>query len=593
MNWNHSGKLSLVVHHWLFWLMIITAIGIFLRMLPSLFNAAWGVDFGIYYGLTNSFLQTKELINFYDGWGSSYQYFPVLYTITGLLHWVTGIEVIQLMPKIAPIIGGLTIPIFYFIVKELIGDKKIALLASALLSVSTFHVYQTSHAAPLTVGHLFMMLSIYFFIKYIRDQKYLLPLLVSTILLILSHHFTTYFYLISITFMLFYHTMEKYVKPQHLYPLLFYIGLAATIAFSYWGFIATPVFNFFTKKMFLPPTGVILLFYAFIFGGVLFIRFWKQQYPQFLDFHLFSNYSKEKTILIMFILISVLSITVSFTGLRGLDAALPPIAILLSIPMIFLVSFAFAGFSLLPSQKGHMFIKGWIMGISLSFLYAIVSGELFPDRHLEYLIVPLCIPAALTLNELINEYKDSRKMNLFKAYTPSKFIHSKKKIVLIGSIILLFVSNMIVAYPTIDSLDHIDERVSTNCINCIEWMQGNVSNISVIASDHRISMLAWAADFNIPLGEDNITMNVWTANNSSACLLEIQRLNITHIIIDDIMFDKVINVDVGHYYHFTNKSYDKFKKPPFEMIYRNATMNDQQIEEHWIEVYQVNFSQMT
>ena len=592
MNWNQSTKMSLLIHHWLFWLMIITFIGIFLRMLPSLLNAAWGVDFGIYYGLTNSFIETKEFINFYDGWGSSYQYFPVLYTITGVVHWITGIEVIQLMPKIAPILGGLTIPIFYFIVKDLIGNKRIAILASALLSVSTFHVYQTSHAAPLTVGHFFMMLSFYFFIKYVKDQKYIIPLFFSTVLLILSHHFTTYFYLISITFMVFYYTTEKHVRSKHLYHLLFYIGLAATLAFGYWGFIATPVFGFFTNKMFLPPTVIILLFYAFIFSGVLFIRFWKKQYPDFLQRQFFKNYSKEKTITIMVLLIGILSIIVSITGLPGVKASLTPLALILSIPMMFLISFGIAGFSFLKAQKGHAFVKGWIIGIFISFLYAIVSGGLFPDRHLEYLIVPLCIPAALTLNEFIKDYQDSRIKNIFNKYTPSmQTVHRKKKIALIGSIIILFISNMIVAYPTIDSLEHIDERVSDPCINCLDWMQGNMSNSSVIASDHRILMLTWATGFDMPLGEYNITKTIWTANNSSACFEELQRLKINHVIIDDIMFEKVINVDDGHYYYFNNNSYEKFLKPPFELIYRNATLNNQLVEEHWIEIYKVNYSQ--
>lgn len=593
MKWNRSAHISLMLHHWIFWLILITGLGILLRMIPSLFNAAWGVDFGIYYGLTNSFLETKELINFYDGWGSSYQYFPVLYTITGILHWITGIEVISLLPKIAPIIGGLTIPVFYFIVKELIGEQKIALLASALLSVSTFHIYQTSHAAPLTVGHLFMMLSLYFFIKYIKDQKYFIPLLLSTVLLILSHHFTTYFYLISITFMLFYYTMERSVTSKHLYHLLFYIGLAATIAFGYWGFIATPVFAFFTEKMFIPPIGVILLFYTFIFSGVLCIRFYKKQYPSLPPISIGKNIPKEKKIVIVFSLIFLATIIISFTGLRGVYAPLTHLSILLSIPMIVLVSFAFAGFSFLPKQKGHMFIKGWIMGIMFSFLYAIVSGGLFPDRHLEYLIVPLCIPAALLLNEFIKESKESSERHLFNPQSSSFTMHHHmKKIGVIGSILILFVSNMIVAYPTIDSLDHIDERVSDPCINCIEWMQGNLSSSSIIASDHRLSMLAWASGFKIPLGIDNITSALWTSNESTECIPEITRLNITHIIIDDIMFEKVINIDVGHYYYLTNRSYEKFQTSPFEMIYRNATYNDQLMEEHWIEIYKVNYSKI-
>ena len=165
--------------------------------------------------------------------------------------------------------------------------------------------------------------------------------------------------------------------------------------------------------------------------------------------------------------------------------------------------------------------------------------------------------------------------------------HRKKKIVLFVSIFILFVTNMITAYPTINALNSIDERVSDPCINSLDWMKGNISNASVIASDHRISMLVWAEGFGITYGNINET---WEANNLSDCLDEIIKLNISYIIIDDIMRDNVINVDVGKYYHFTNQSYDKFKTEPFELVYRNATINNQNIETHWIEIYKINRS---
>ncbi|MFE3846071.1 dolichyl-phosphate-mannose--protein mannosyltransferase, partial [Thermoplasmatota archaeon] len=181
------SRLQLILTNWIFWLILITSIAIFIRSLPAYFNPAWGADFGIYYGLTNYFIESKELFSTYDGWGNSYQYFPVLYAISGISHWITGIGLMEIMPKIAPIFGGLTIPIFYFIVYEIIKNKRIAIISAALLSVATFHVYQTSHAAPLTIGHFFMMLSLYFFIRFINNKKYIFPLLISTFLLILSH----------------------------------------------------------------------------------------------------------------------------------------------------------------------------------------------------------------------------------------------------------------------------------------------------------------------------------------------------------------------------------------------------------------------
>ena len=65
---------------------------------------------------------------------------------------------------------------------------------------------------------------------------------------------------------------------------------------------------------------------------------------------------------------------------------------------------------------------------------------------------------------------------------------------------------------------------------------------------------------------------------------------ITHIIIDDIMRQKVVHVGFGNIVYMTNESYDKFKNPPFELIYRNSTLNVEMEEIHWTELYYVNWS---
>ena len=78
-------KISVFEKYWFFWLLLFTVIAIILRSIPAWTNAAWGCDFGIYYGLANSFVKSGELFNQYYGWGSSYQFFPVLYAVLVLL----------------------------------------------------------------------------------------------------------------------------------------------------------------------------------------------------------------------------------------------------------------------------------------------------------------------------------------------------------------------------------------------------------------------------------------------------------------------------------------------------------------------------
>jgi hypothetical protein len=267
---------------WYFWLFLITGIAIVVRSFPAWMNAAWGGDFGIYYGLTSRFVENQQIFNEYNGWGGMYNYFPVLYIFSALGHWITGVDLLWLMPKIAPVFGGLTVFIFYFIVYDLTKRRDLALLSSLFLAVIPFHVYQTSHAAPLTMGHFFMMLCCYLFLKYMDQKKYLIPLMISTVFLIMSHHLTTYFFLITIFFIVVIKSIR--VDLRTMYRDVGYVLVASGMVFSYWIFIATPVFStFMNNGLSISSYFVILLFYVALFGCLLGIAAMKKKKPQFIS----------------------------------------------------------------------------------------------------------------------------------------------------------------------------------------------------------------------------------------------------------------------------------------------------------------------
>ena len=71
---------SFLERHWL--LIAIIALSIIVRSIPGWIHPGWGNDFGIYYGLTKQFAENPQWFQPYDGWGDSYQYFPMLYLIT-------------------------------------------------------------------------------------------------------------------------------------------------------------------------------------------------------------------------------------------------------------------------------------------------------------------------------------------------------------------------------------------------------------------------------------------------------------------------------------------------------------------------------
>ena len=406
--------------------------------------------------------------------------------------------------------------------------------------------------------------------------------------MILSHHFTTYFYIISISFILFSILSENLKDKKDLF-LLIYVVFTSLVSFSYWAIIAKPVFyNFMENKMFISPYLIITIFYTLLFSGFFLTKLIKRNNIKFSKINYFGESSYFKKFLLFLSILLIISLYGIIAKIPGVYVKITPLAFLYSIPMIFLICLSLTGFSELKKTDGGKIFKAWFYAISLSLIYSLISSNLYPDRHLEYLIIPLCVPAAILINNILfaNIKQINIKPNLFPFIKSlSKTSHVKKLIFVLISI--MCVTNMIAAYPTIDSLKHIDERVTTPCVNIFDWMSGNISNNSVVASDHRLEMLLWANGYDITYGKTN---NTWSSNYTINCIMELKQLNVSYILIDDIMRNSVVNVGVGNYYYLTNNSYEKFSKMPFELIYRNASININNIELHWIELYKIDYN---
>jgi hypothetical protein len=573
-----------LVKTWYFWLLVITGIAILVRSIPAWTNAAWGGDFGIYYGITSRFVQNQQIFNEYNGWGGMYNYFPVLYIFSALGHWLTGLNLLWIMPKIAPVFGGLTVFIFYFIVAEVTKRRDLALLSSLFLSVIPFHVYQTSHAAPLTMGHFFMMLSIFLFVKYMSNKKYLIPLLVSTVFLIMSHHLTTYFYLITI-FLIVHRDVA-------------YVTTASALTFTYWIFIATPVFStFISNGLSIESYVVILLFYVLFFGLLFSISILKRTRPAILrnirtKFLFDEGHSKKRALLYFALGVLVIisgEIVFLFVNFPVSGIRLKPLSILYSLPMVLFIGFGCMGVEYLHSVKNRWFFQAWLCAILISFLYSLVTVNetLFPDRHVEYLTVPACLFAAVGAMNFFKKRPQLLHLSL-KNPLPSPSI----QVLLVLAVSGLVFSNAVAVYPVYTSLDWMDESIPDQTVNAINWIKENCNqSTTVVATDLRLSKMLWAEGINTTFEGTNTT---WTGNTWVSCIADFRpnqnHNRVTYVLIDDVMRDTSVNVRVLYSLYMTNDSYLKFKQEPFQMAYRNVTVNQNQEEIHWAEVYQVNWT---
>ncbi|MEF8879643.1 MAG: hypothetical protein V5A64_04560 [Candidatus Thermoplasmatota archaeon] len=625
-----KSKINGLIHSWFFWVLVVTGVAIFIRMFPAWTNAGWGCDFGIYLGLSEKFVATGgQWYNPYTGWGSSYNYFPVLYAITGFAHWITGLEVSVIMPKIGPIFGGLTVFIFYFLVKRLVDDKRVAFLSCLFLAVLPFHVYQTSHTYPLTIGHFFMMLSLLLFVRFRKNFLYLVPLFISSTLLVMSHHLTTYFYLITLFFVIvFENGSSSYWRRWFKRDILYFLSFSV-IVFSYWFFVATPVFNSFMNNGLniggaqLDSFGTIAAFYCLFFvslGLCLFLRKFNNKISSLkekgvawaklvwrLNPFVKKPYSslKRRVLLFSVTLILIFSAMIFFVifEMPWLNFSFTWLSVLYSFPLLVVVSFGLAGFRDTLHVKNGMFIRGWILAVVLSLFFTLATNNqtLFPHRHIEYLMAPLSIVTVFGLQGIFLKIdyqgfsKKVKKVFSFSVFDKSRIL-KKRQMVLGFVVLLLVVSNAISVYPSHVALKQSYEAITPEDVSAVEWIKENLNrNHTVVASDHRLERMVESEGFNTTKDK---AIKVWLYENLSNYSNELFGVGknysrITHVLIDDIMKDQVLRTGLRtEVINLTDENYEKFSNPVFEQVYRSESVET--IEEdrplHWAEVYRVNWS---
>jgi len=542
------------------------------------------------------------------------------------------------MPKLTPIFGGLTVLVFYFLVYELMKNRKIALLSSLILAVLPFHVVQLSHASPLTMGHFFMVLSLLLFLKYRKNTWYSLPLIISTVLLIMSHHLTTYFFLISLIVIVFFENTAKKKWTKHVKKDVFYMFITSIMIFAYWAFIATTVWESFMRAGFaiggvrIESIYLVVLFYIVFFGlfGLIkllwrFNAFLNEQIKTKTNIFIkilwkINPFIKKKkssvrSCLIKFFIALVIMylIMIYFTEnpLPWTNFPLSPIVVFLATPFLIAIAFAVSGFRFTHHVPNGYFIRGWLIALLVSFLYGLItfSGIILPHRHLEYIMYPVAILSTFGIGAVFFGFDfDSLFEKLVKLIRNGLSFFKGKKVFKTSQkagivlIVGLVTTNAIIPYELHHLLDQSHEVITVEDVSTIIlWMEENLDkNISVVASDHRLERIAEAVGFNTTKDE---VINIWAAEKLSEYIDELMGIGrnysrVTHVIVDDIMRDIVVHVGFkkpGIY--MTNETwtggYDKFLQQPFTLIYRNETedINPDTLEPvHWAEVYEINWS---
>ncbi len=618
----------------------VTVLAILLRSIPAWIYSAWGNDFGIYYSITIEFLAKKNPFYEYPAiWGSSgYGAFPMLYLIILFFHEITGIAPNILLLKIPPIIGGLCVLPLYFIAYEITKNRKIAIIAAFLLAINPVHMYQTSMPYFLTLGHLFLLLSLLFFIKwqYNNAKRYFIYTTISSLLLLISHHLTTYMFIISMLGISL--VLQVYGKKDKRGTQRNFLFIAAYsgVVFAYWLLRVKGMYSFLSSPFhhIIPWYGTIAIFYLtllLLYHLSLHVRL-----------HISSRIRKkmEKVrISIIFSLSLGISIFIfsllAIIGLRGYY--IPFMAILYSVPFMLTLGFIGVGLSRIYRESRMFFvIAGWLGALTISLIFSLLTwGSLEPWRHVEYMMEPFSIVGAWGVQEILKS-KIFKKVSVKRrirvvleaplyvmthrlsydspmpaegsvpiasgrqlrepiTYQEIYPIGKNMQIIFVSIFIFLLLMTGITAFPFMEQIEHPKEQgVPPVVMSGINWVITYGDRNYTVATDHLIGSIVEAYGFNSSFEYD---YKLWNATNWKDCIWELMGLNGTYPPIKYIIISRSM-YELGVYGYNESKNpleppvqmglrgYEKFKKKPFDLIFKNSTPDNSD----WVEVYTVDWN---
>jgi mannosyltransferase len=342
-------KNNLLKNKYTYILLILIAIGVFLRFYHMNFNSVWLDEVA-----TNDFAK-KPLLGIWNATVQGEYNPPLFYWLEhGLLYFGKGEFILRLIPALA---GVATIPIVYLIGKE-IGDRNVGIIGAALMTISPFHIYFSQEARTYSLVTLFVALAFLFFLKGL-NQRQTWPWIYFGILSALAFwsHFIVLIPIIILFFLGFIFSWFKFNNVKNVVyglaiylivslPLLivmvrlFFIRIAIPISWGAQGLslIYSILYSFSEQRIYIIP----VFFMLFCLGMIMLFR---------------ENKEKFSLLIILFILSLVVCTAISYKIDMGPNY------------LIFLLPFYFVGIAYIVRFslfKSKYFLIGFLLIILIS-----------------------------------------------------------------------------------------------------------------------------------------------------------------------------------------------------------------------------------
>jgi hypothetical protein len=551
-----------------FWLYLVAifAAGIAIRLVPLAEYALVGDDLGRYIYVVDSLIETGGFTYTFPGWGSSEAEFVGFYGIFGIFASLFGIDSSRVL-SIAPLFSLIAIAMIILLVLKVFRNEKIALIAGAFLAVSPLFALVSQRPVKAVLGFpLFALCLLMLYLSY-RDRRSLPILYASTLALVLTHNFTTYFLIIAVLAMVFLRELGREQNDVGKLKIeVPFLAFLLVLSLSY-VLILAPEFG---KSLLseIQSTIPLPIWALFLIGSTLqvllpLIVHIKRRWTGLREF--WARISREyvrrakgfKMTAITFGVLSAIIVIFFFVPLPiGLEYSFSPFYLIWIIPTALSVSFAATGQFFCKGEE-KIFIYLTVAPI-VSLLFALVTqiDFLYPFRHGDYIAMPAFVLVGAALTGMKTKWK-----NLLKY----------------GTLSLLIVCGL-VAYPPSQARAY-DEGFTDGELEAIYWIKdmrerGEITPAEVIAAGLGESALIFGITKHEGVTWSDAYWIFASEDFDDKCEGEVARLNISYVFVSAQMWRAGIfaksgksESGIGDFLLPSGKALLKFFLDPFELVY--------------------------
>ena len=521
------------IPYWItFALISIIFTAIILRLIKLYEFSIWGSDSGEHYFLLNQLITTGRIELQYNGWGLAYPYFQGMHLLSSGFSKISGISSYSSLVFVTPIIAGLSVLLIFCIAHRVFRDPRVALVAAGFVAVVLPHVYSTSHPMPGSLGSFLLLACIFLLLKSYDNSKFLIILMLTSIAIVITHHMSTYFLIISLISIISIRELLQTPKDENRTRIDFgFLIFVTTIALLYWTQYAIPFRDdILTKGLPIPVWTIFPL--AYLMFGVFYViiqfrrnRSWRYK-PKFYSV-------KNLLIRVVLLIISGILIMVitSFTGVPGTNMSFDIIGVLFFVPIIVYFSFMAAAPIICAYYNDGLFIFAWLIAICVSVIFSSItnSQELLVYRHIPYAFEAMAILTGVgmvKIFDLLTNKKDTKFIvsennialipelvhninpDQMKSKNKNKISRNKKedfpyysinntqkhvpwryRLAAAGFVIILLAICGIFSYPPLNVVSGFEEGTTEPELEVCIWAQVNLEEDSTVASDHRMSSM--------------------------------------------------------------------------------------------------------